>query len=288
MHPEETEERSAASDRFEEELARAPLWTVGLVVLGTVLLTAPIFGGSLPGPWARLGQGLTIYGAMLWWVIQVSPRSSVALPGLLRPALDRRGVRLLLTVVAANACLSVGALQLARLSSVPLGMPDPYIPLSPGALAIADVLNSVLVGVVLGPVVEELVFRGVLFRKWRRSLSPIKALLLSSVIFGLMHPRHALISGLHGATLCLLYTSTRTLGAPVLAHMLNNALAVLPALLVFRTSAQASDAAPPAAVVTVLFLLPSLVTLVWFALSAWKTVGDRLPPFASFKGVGRQ
>ena len=70
-----------------------------------------------------------------------------------------------------------------------------------------------------------MLFRGALFRKWRLRLGPGKAALLSSVLFGLGHAV-PITSGSNALALAVLYTTTRTLWAPVVAHVMNNLVTV--------------------------------------------------------------
>lgn len=86
-------------------------------------------------------------------------------------------------------------------------------------------LIELLFLVVVGPLVEELVFRGTLFRAWRASWNPVVALLASSALFAALHPLE-LESFFAAVTFVLLYTRTRSLWANLLAHSLTNGMLV--------------------------------------------------------------
>jgi hypothetical protein len=75
--------------------------------------------------------------------------------------------------------------------------------------------------VLVAPLVEELVFRGTLFRAWRARWNPVLALLASSLLFGALHTLQ-LAAFLTAVTFALLYTRTCSLWAKLLAHCLNN------------------------------------------------------------------
>lgn len=95
---------------------------------------------------------------------------------------------------------------------------------------------------VLAPVCEELAFRGLIYRIFRRSMLPLAAGLLSALIFGLMHvePTKAIWAFFLGVVAALAYERTRSLLAPILIHALFNAVPVGVAVL----RARPDDAGP--------------------------------------------
>jgi membrane protease YdiL (CAAX protease family) len=78
--------------------------------------------------------------------------------------------------------------------------------------------------VVVGPAVEEFTFRGLLFTRLSLKYSPRTALILSSLMFGLLHFDFvgAFIFGLVAASL---YAHSRSLIAPFALHAVNNLIA---------------------------------------------------------------
>lgn len=91
---------------------------------------------------------------------------------------------------------------------------------------------TVLLAIVLAPLVEEILFRRILLSVFVRALRPAAALAATSLLFGLAHhshgdfpwtvPVHAWI----GAVLGALYLRTGNLWPAVLAHAVNNAVAL--------------------------------------------------------------
>jgi membrane protease YdiL (CAAX protease family) len=79
----------------------------------------------------------------------------------------------------------------------------------------------------LGPFVEEFVFRGMLLRRWFETRGLWPALLGSSAIFALLHPPSWIGSFTFGVVMGILYLWSKSLLLPVLAHVLNNALVTL-------------------------------------------------------------
>ena len=78
--------------------------------------------------------------------------------------------------------------------------------------------------VVMAPIFEEYLFRGVLLQRWSRKWNARRAIIVSSFIFGLLHT-DILGAFLFGVVLSLLYLKTQSLLVPILCHMLNNFIA---------------------------------------------------------------
>ncbi len=82
---------------------------------------------------------------------------------------------------------------------------------------------------ILIPICEELVFRGLMFRRLRQGNSFLAAALYSSVVFGFLHAN--MVQMLYGFTLgftfCYLYEKYGSVRAPVCAHIASNILSVL-------------------------------------------------------------
>ncbi|MBO9531860.1 MAG: CPBP family intramembrane metalloprotease, partial [Solirubrobacteraceae bacterium] len=91
--------------------------------------------------------------------------------------------------------------------------------------------GTVLVVAGLIPLGEELLFRGVLVGAWARAGRPGVAALVSAGLFGLAHvtvgPRAMVVMVLLGGLLAAAMLLARTLAAPVLAHALVNAVALV-------------------------------------------------------------
>lgn len=80
------------------------------------------------------------------------------------------------------------------------------------------------VALVVGPLLEEFLFRGLLFQGLKRSVRPALAVVASAVLFAIVHPPIAVLPvfGL-GVAAAMSFRSTRLLIAPVTAHVTYNA-----------------------------------------------------------------
>jgi membrane protease YdiL (CAAX protease family) len=85
------------------------------------------------------------------------------------------------------------------------------------------------------PVVEEIFFRGMFLTVARRNYGTVAGILITSIIFGLLHAQASLaatlytvtITGLIGLGLAILVVKTNRLGTSITAHILFNSSAVL-------------------------------------------------------------
>ena len=276
-HPLEAEKPLS---RFEEELAGTPLWTI-VWVLGATLLALALVRALFSEPvLGRLTTALVSSSAMLFWVLRATPHQDYQLRELLGEPPRASDWGTLLGVVSANLGLGVALLELGRMTGVQLTAPGPWLMASSGVSAIIDVANLVVFGALLAPIAEELVFRGVFFRKWRRTLGPVKGLLLSSALFGVIHGGTMLPVAVAGLSFALLYTRTRSLWAPILAHILNNCFSVA-AVLVSWSFGGRSFALNLTPAQTAALLFASLAGLLAFGWQSASTLSAPLPPLRS-------
>lgn len=87
-----------------------------------------------------------------------------------------------------------------------------------------NVLLLILDTVILGPLTEEMIFRGMTFRRIRDHAGETKAIFLSALLFGVYHMNivQGLFSFIVGCLLAWLYAESGTLLVPLAAHMLIN------------------------------------------------------------------
>ena len=90
-----------------------------------------------------------------------------------------------------------------------------------------QMLLVLLAGVVAAPVVEELFFRGYVFKAYLTEKGPVTAYVASSLIFGMVHGHVVLLLAIFpmGLVLAHLYRRSGTIVAPIVAHAVNNSFA---------------------------------------------------------------
>lgn len=75
--------------------------------------------------------------------------------------------------------------------------------------------------VVLAPIIEEIAFRGMLLHRWAYKWGIVKAVLISSLIFGAIHPDPGGAMAF-GIAMCIIYLKTQSLFIPIICHGLTN------------------------------------------------------------------
>lgn len=93
---------------------------------------------------------------------------------------------------------------------------------------IGNLLINFICVVIIGPILEEIIFRKILFIKLSSIFSINFSMVLSSVIFGLCHNIQTIISaGLFGAVLCTLYIKYKNILIPIFLHFINNIMSMI-------------------------------------------------------------
>lgn len=111
--------------------------------------------------------------------------------------------------------------------------------------------------VFFGPLVEELLFRGLIYHYVRELDSMPAAILISAAAFGIWHgePVQVVYTTLMGVCLAIVYYRTNSMLYPVLIHVLNNFLSTLPPALDIRPVWIAID------LLSRIMILPAIVIL---------------------------
>lgn len=136
----------------------------------------------------------------------------------------------ILYVFAINILFACLFLYLISLMDMIIGFGDPYWvsmwdePTISSGILIIDVIVSVF----FAPILEELVFRGVIFNRLKIRTGIIPAMLISSFIFAIGHDFGGIISAfLFGICMCILYLKTDNIFIPMTVHFINNVAASL-------------------------------------------------------------
>jgi membrane protease YdiL (CAAX protease family) len=84
-----------------------------------------------------------------------------------------------------------------------------------------------VLAIIAAPIFEEFIFRGVLYRGFRRSLGPLRAAAAAAIVFAIIHPAIATPPVfLLGLCCALLHERFGSLLTPIAAHMTYNATVV--------------------------------------------------------------
>jgi membrane protease YdiL (CAAX protease family) len=196
-----------------------------LTLVGASAFAAVLYFGL--GVRLRVGVGVLIVDAALLGSLVPLSRSR----GLARQDLGLRAA----PAARSIALAAVGLVVYALVAGLWVAVVHPHSP----ANALADVKNQSTINVVLAvvaislsaPIVEEIFFRGLLYRSLRNRLSILPAVLVGGVLFGLAHitsyPLATLpIKAAFGVIACLLYERTGSLLPGIGLHSFVDASAI--------------------------------------------------------------
>lgn len=90
-----------------------------------------------------------------------------------------------------------------------------------------DMKYLLIGGVIVGPICEEIIFRGIIEEGFIKTYDGPRAILYSAIIFGVIHlvPLQVLSAGLAGILLGWIYWKTRSLWIVMILHIVNNYIA---------------------------------------------------------------
>lgn len=128
-----------------------------------------------------------------------------------------------LYIVLLNVFFSYGMLYLTNYLMVSF----PFLTtLNSSLMSVIAYVGSFLSVIVISPVVEELLFRGVVFNKLNLII-PVKfSIFASSLLFAALHPVGVIFSAaVFGICMAILYIKSGNIILPVFAHFLNNLIA---------------------------------------------------------------
>ena len=138
-------------------------------------------------------------------------------------------LKYILIVVLLNIFMSYGFLYLSNfiLNAFPafgslINFQFSSIYLNNSLIAIGGFIATVIIS----PISEELIFRGVLLNRLKIILPTLFSVLITSLLFASMHPFGSIISAfIFAICMTILYLKTDNILVPIFAHFLNNLLA---------------------------------------------------------------
>ncbi len=93
----------------------------------------------------------------------------------------------------------------------------------------ADITVQIITAVILGPIVEELIFRGLMYARLKRMFGGVVAALVTSLVFGIYHMNisQGIYAFLFSYAAIFIYEKYKKIYAPMIMHMVANGLSVL-------------------------------------------------------------
>ncbi|MER2063182.1 MAG: type II CAAX endopeptidase family protein [Alkalibacterium sp.] len=212
-------------------------WTI-LAFIGVTILSMILLLSFSPDhfPFVRIISDSLLYFLIYKIVTAQMKKKSLSIEAAARstPKVGRELLRISgWTLLVAIVATSFSVFLLTVVSFIP-NIFDRLIPYleqisMEGGLSTAYIL---IIAVIVAPIVEEVVFRGYIMNKWIDKYSVKTGIILSSLLFMLIHFSSLFIPQLLLGLLCgLVYVKYKNLFYAIFTHSLYNLLVVLPALL---------------------------------------------------------
>lgn len=136
--------------------------------------------------------------------------------------------RMIVPIIVMGCSLSLFISSVLCQLPLPQNLTSSYAEASQGLIN-GSLIIRILTLVVMTPIVEEIVFRGLVFSRLKRGMKTPLAVLLSSLIFALMHGQLIWISYTFvvGILFAVIVEKTKSLNASILCHMALNSVSAL-------------------------------------------------------------
>lgn len=208
----------------------------GAAILILLLLLTEIVGFATGGAFAaddatrQILSMLAGYGGMVAWLVWACRRAGVdfgRLIGRVPAGHDWAitGALLAVTIAFSYGSWELVAWILTRVAPDLLTWLVQMLPERPTG-NLGHHIIMVLVLVVAAPLVEEVLFRGVLISRWGVKWGSRAGIVISAVAFGILHA-NVIGIGFVGLVAAMLYFQTRTLIVPIVFHAANNTIATI-------------------------------------------------------------
>ena len=187
-------------------------WLIVVIIVG---LVASVFAA---GPLGDVGQYL-FYVVLVAWGAWAFGRGKISIGALVGRVPARYNWWPILLMAIAGIVYAVGASTVVWYP-VARYFPEVYDELYTTTTG-ESLLHFFILAVIVAPLVEETIFRGILFSRLTAKWGMVRAMVTSSLAFGLLHfdPIGAFVFGI---VACVLYVRTRSLIVPMVLHALNN------------------------------------------------------------------
>ena len=242
-------------------------------------LVAGIFYSGLSESVSGMTGKAAVLIAAGTWLGQAVWRKGLSITALFGPVPNRRGWGWVFVGVVAMDLLGSAQFHLLVpwLERVAPTLADWYTLSSVAAPSgAADFAYLLWSGVIVAPILEETLFRGILYQRWAYSWGrPVVALVATALPWAALHG-HVLDAFVFSIVTTLLYLRTRSLWAPIAMHALGN-LVNIPGVLSVKSGFAAATGVSGDAAFGWSCLAVSMPLLIWFVWWNASTLWRPLP-----------
>lgn len=150
---------------------------------------------------------------------------------LIHDFIEKINIKEILNVVFTQILISLGTtlLILAIVCFIDLDMANSLN--SSGDDIFTNTVSVFILTVITAPILEELLFRVVIFKRLSRIFDVYIGMIFSSILFGILHVELAVVGAIiFGIANCILYLKYRNILIPMTVHFLNNLIVSIPSL----------------------------------------------------------
>lgn len=193
-----------------------------------------------------VGLPLFMYGFKLWgisrslavpsWLLASFTIALLIIIFILRKEMTNRDFRKKGGNLGQSVIWAISGIFLALFAQYAAAMIESLLGIEMGSENTKDILTiieafplAIMVTSIIGPILEEIVFRKIIFGALHKRYNFFISALISSVIFAAAHMefQHILLYSAMGFTFAFLYVKTKTIIVPIFAHVAMNTMVVL-------------------------------------------------------------
>ncbi|MGU3370223.1 CPBP family intramembrane glutamic endopeptidase [Bacillus mycoides] len=115
----------------------------------------------------------------------------------------------------------------------------------------------------IAPICEEILFRGFILSRFTYKFGIKKAVIFSSVCFGILHLNNVFGTTLFGIISCLMYLKTKSLFPSIIAHMVNNIIVASRDIFSALQSTSTPSAQPDLTIILLISIVLITIGLMW-------------------------
>lgn len=214
----------------EKDLFRKQRWSVSNILITILLFNIFIYITSLLkhiGYLSIMKRNVSIYGLIVFLSFLLLYRIRF------KQDVNNLGVQWnrfvkivlwILCIVPIAICVFLNVTPLTEITNniiFRIGETKTYVSLT----LLVSVINLLFMAIIITPITEESIYRGVLYSPFRKKFGPKIAILINSVLFGIVHIGNPLPIFLKSLLICWVYEKRQSLSLSIIIHIVLNAIA---------------------------------------------------------------
>ncbi|WP_255261883.1 CPBP family intramembrane glutamic endopeptidase [Bacillus thuringiensis] len=115
----------------------------------------------------------------------------------------------------------------------------------------------------IAPICEEILFRGFILSRFTYKFGLKKAVIFSSICFGVLHLSNVFGTTIFGIISCLMYLKTKSLFPSIIAHMVNNIIVASRDIFSALQTTSTPSAQPELTIILLMSIVLMTIGLMW-------------------------